>query len=274
MELTPCQKTLPMLTDPASRRECASVQVAVASREQHLAMELVTAEGDRVTLSLESQSCALSVSYAETHAGTSRVSLSKGGLISSEQERSMSLIVEGDLSEQEKKDLRNVLQTLKKMMGHFVNDRLKPMLAKAKQLGKLETVAGLEVEMSYSRQVLLAEETRIDTTYNQQGALRQPDPAQLPAERPLQPEDNWRTLLQEAEALTDAMVEQTKQVLAIILPMQESIRDMFGRFRDQVAADNPADLAGPDLISKMLEDLMAKNQEYVPPLSGLMVPVI
>lgn len=261
MELTPCQKTLPMLTDFASRQECASLdhKVAVASREQHLAMELVTAEGDRVTLSLESQSCALSVSYAETHAGTSRVSLSKGSLISSEQKRSMSLIVEGDLNEQEKKDLRNVLRTLKKMMGHFVNDRLKPMLAKAKQLDKLETVAGLEVEMSYSRQVLLAEETRIDTTYNRQGALRQPDPAQLAAERSLQPEDNWRTLLQEAEALTDAMVEQMKQALAIIEPMQESIRDMFGRFRDQVAADNPADLAGPDLISKMLEDLIAKT---------------
>jgi hypothetical protein len=252
-----------MLTDPASRQECASLdasrtQVAAASQEQHLEMELVTVEGDRVTLSLESMSYALAVRCAETHAGTGRVSLSKGELFASEQEQSVSLTVEGDLNEQEKKDLRKGLKTLKKMMGHFVNCRLKPMLIKANQLGKLETVADLEVEMSYSRQVLLAGQTQINTTYNQQGALGQPAPVQLPAAGPPQPEDNWRTVLQEAEALTDAMAEQMKLVLAFIEPMQESIRDIFGRFRDQVAADCPAG-AGPDLISKMCEDLLAKT---------------
>jgi outer membrane translocation and assembly module TamA len=263
MELTPSQSPLAKLTDPVSRQgygslDASRTQVAAASQEQHLEMELVTAEGDRVTFSLESQSHALAVRYAEMHAVTGRVSLSKGELFASEQEQSISLTVEGDLNEQEKKDLRKVLKTLKKMMDHFVNDRLKPMLAKAKQLGNLETVAGLEVEMSYSRQVLVAEQAQINTTYNQLGALEQPSPIQPPADRPPQDQDNWQAVLQEAETLTDTMAEQMKQVLAFVEQMQESIRDMFDRFRDQVAAYDPAEPAGPDLISKMREELMAK----------------
>ncbi len=256
MELAPCQNVQTPLNDPAFRQEYASLdasrtRVAAASQEQHLEMELVTAEGDRVTLSLESQSRALTVDYADMHAGPGHVSRTEGALFAGEEEQSMTLTVEGDLNAQEKRDLHKLIKTLKKMMAHFVNDRLKPMLANARQLGRLETVAGLEVEMSYSRQVLVAEQTRISTTYNQQGALERP------AERPLRPEDNWPALQREAEVLTDAMAEQVKQVRSSIEEMHERVRDMFDQFRDQVAAWNPADPSGPDLINTMHEELMA-----------------
>ena len=263
MELTPYQSTQLVSNDPASRQgyttlDGSGARVAAASQEQHLEMELVTAEGDRVTLSLESQSRALAVNYAGMHAEPGQVSLTEGALFASGQERSMTVTVEGDLNTQEKKDLRKVLKTLKKMMAHFVNDRLKPIMANAKQLGKLETVAGLEVEMSYSRQVLVAEQTRISATYNQQGALEQPAPSEPPAQRPLRPEDNWPALQREAEALTDAMAERMKQVQAFIEQLQEKIRAMFDDFREQVAAWNASEPAGPDLIEQMHADLMAK----------------
>jgi hypothetical protein len=124
MELTPYQSTLPMAGNCASEYGCATLeasitQVAAACREQRLEMELVTAEGDRVTLSLESRSRALAVGYAELQAGSGSISLNQGGLFAGEQERSMNLTVEGDLNEQEKKDLRSVFKALKNMMGHF-----------------------------------------------------------------------------------------------------------------------------------------------------------
>jgi hypothetical protein len=268
MELTPYQSTPPMGNDPASGQGCASldashIRVAAACREQNLEMELVTAEGDRVTLSLESRSQALVVGYAEVHAGPGRVSLNQGQLFAGEQERSMNLTVEGDLNEQEQKDLRRVFKTLKNMMGHFVSNRLEPMMAQAKQLGNLETVAGLEVDMSYSHQLLLAEQTRIDTTYNPQGALEPPSPAPPPAEPSPRPADDWPAMHQEAEALTHAMAQQINAVRDFFEQMQESIRDMFDRFRDRVAAWNPAEPAGPELIVKMYEDLLAKVSEIV-----------
>jgi hypothetical protein len=271
MELTPCQSTFPTLTDSSSRQECTSLnasrtQVAAASQEQHLEMELVTAEGDRVTLSLESRTRALAVGYTELQAGSGSISLNQGGLFAGEQERSMNLTVEGDLNEQEKKDLRSVFKALKNMMGHFVNDRLEPVMTKAKQLGNLDTVAGLAVEMSYSRQVLVAEHAQITATYNQLGTLESPAQSHSPTERLPRLEDNWQAMHQEAEELTNAMAEQLKQVQTFIEQMQESIRDMFDRFRDQAAAWNPAEPAGPELISKMHEDLMAHAllQEFQP----------
>jgi hypothetical protein len=262
MELTPSQRTFPTSIDSSTRQECASLyasrtQVTAASQEQQLEMELVTAEGDRVTLSLESKSSTLSVSYAEMHAGTRQVSLSEGERFASEQEQFMFLTVEGDLNEQEKKDLRNVLKTLKKMMGHFVSDRLKPMLTKAKQLDDLETVDGLAIEMNYSRQILVTEQSQITTTYNELGTVETLSRGRSSIERLLRPEDNWQVMLQEAEALTNAMAEQLKHVRTFIEPMQESIRDMFDRLSDQAAAWNPAVSAGPELIRTMHKDLMA-----------------
>lgn len=260
MELPPYQSAQPALNDPATRQGCTTLdasrtRVMAASQSQHLEMELVTAEGDRVTLSLESQSRSLAVQYADMHAGPNQVSFRKGELFAGEQNRSMTMTVEGDLNEQEKKDLGKVLKTLKKMMADFVNDRLKPIMAKANQLGKLDTVAGLEVEMDYSRQVLTAEQTRISTTYNQQGALEQPGDRVRP---PARPEDNLQTMHQEAQVLTDAMAEQMKHVRDLVETMQDSIYHMFDAFRDQVAAWNPDDPTGPDLIDTMHEDLMAK----------------
>ena len=263
MELTPYQNVQTALNNPAARQattlDASLTRVSAASQSQHLEMELVTAEGDRVTLSLESQSRSLAVQYTGMHAEPNQVSFSQGEISASEQEQSMTMTLEGDLNEQEKKDLGKVLKTLKKMMADFVNDRLKPMMAKANQLGKLDTVAGLDVEMDYSRQVMTAEQTRIDTTYNQQGALEQPGAqARRPAERPPRPEDNWRALHQEAQALTDAMAEQMKQAHQFIEKMQDRIRDMFNDFHDRVAAWNPAEPAGPELIGTMHADLMAK----------------
>ena len=120
MDLTPYQSTLPMMNDPASRqgyasRDVSHTQAASATQKQRLEMELVTAEGDRVTLSLESQSHVLAVSYAEMHSMPCQVSFSKSELFASDQERSVTLTVDGDLNEQEQKDLHNVLKTLKKM---------------------------------------------------------------------------------------------------------------------------------------------------------------
>jgi dimeric dUTPase (all-alpha-NTP-PPase superfamily) len=263
MELTPYQSAQPMENNCASGRGCAGldasrVQMAAACREQYLDMELVTAEGDRVTLSLESRSSALAVSYTEMYTGPGRVALTQGDLFAGGQERFMNVTVEGDLNEQEKKDLRSVFKALEKMMGHFVSDRLKPMMAKASQLGNLETVAGLDVEMSYSRKVLLAEQTRITATYNPQGALVQPVRLQPPADSPHQSEDNWQAVHKEAEALTDAMAEQMNQVRAFIYQLQESVRDMFDQFRQGVAALNPAEPAAPDLVGNMYERLMTK----------------
>ncbi|MEJ2038693.1 MAG: hypothetical protein P8X55_07125 [Desulfosarcinaceae bacterium] len=78
MELTPYQGVQPPLNDPFPGQgdttlDASRTRVAATSSNQRLEMELVTAEGDRVTLSLESQSRSLAVSYAELHAGPDEV---------------------------------------------------------------------------------------------------------------------------------------------------------------------------------------------------------
>ena len=227
-------------------------------------MDLVTAEGDKVTLSIDGQSKSLMAGYSESGSNADGTYSRKGFLMASEEERSMTLTVEGDLNEQEMRDIRKVMKTLKRMMNNFVNDRLKPMMANAKRLKNLDTVAGMEVEMSYSRQTLVAQQTKIETTYNQQGALAAP-PAAEPAvpmqttEPEAQPQDPFAEAAAQADALTDAMAAQMQTVRDFIDRMQDAVSRLFDDIRGRIEAFDPEEPAGPALIDQMHQDLMAKT---------------
>jgi hypothetical protein len=249
----PCQQQV----STSASTQMTQTQLAAKSETRHLEMNLVTAEGDKVTLSIDSQSMALMAGYQEAGSSSEGSYTRQGYLSARTSERSVALTVEGDLNEQEKKDIRKVIHTLKKMMHQFVNDKIRPMVANARRLGKLETVAGLDVEMSYSRQTLVAEQQQITTTYNKQGQITAPQETSEPAEN----EPTWDEVASQADTLTDAMARQMSTVQAFIDRMQGSIRKMFDDFRQQMAALNQDDNTGPALIANMHENLLSKVLE-------------
>lgn len=245
--------------------ESSKTKVLASSQTRHLEMDLVTAEGDKVTLSLDGRTQSLLAAYQEAGRDEGRTYRNQGYLMSHEQERSMTLTVEGDLNAQEMRDIRKVMKTLKRMMNHFVNDRLKPMMANAKRLQNLETVAGLEVEMRYSRQTLVAERTQIETVYNQQGVLDAPaspertgPPQAVEPEKEPQPEQSWDQAASQADALTDAMARQMQTVRDFIDRMQSAVNQLFEDIRGQLEAFDPNQPAGPALIDRMHQNLMTK----------------
>jgi hypothetical protein len=267
MELTTATTVQPSLTcqqqvSTSGSTQMSQTQLAAKSETRHLEMNLVTAEGDKVTLSFDSQSMTLMAGYQEAGSSSEGSYTRQGYLSARTFERSMSLTVEGDLNDQEKKDIRKVIHTLKKMMHHFVSDKIRPMMAKAQKLGKLDTVAGLDIEMSYSRQTLAAEQQQISTTYNQQGQVTAPQ-EETPA--PVENTPTWDDVASQADTLTDAMARQMSSVQAFIDRMQGSIRKIFDDFRQQMAALNPDDNTGPALIADMHENFLAKVLEQASP---------
>lgn len=163
---SPCagRDAIPQRSVQASR-----TQLAAISSSRSIDLDLVTEEGDNVTLSIDAKAFAMVTSYGEEGVdedeAAARWSVVRAGAV----EREIQLTVEGDLNRQERREIRKVLKTINKMMAQFVRGKLAPMMNNAKKLGGLETIDSLELSMAYERQVLVAQQNQVSVAYDQYG---------------------------------------------------------------------------------------------------------
>ncbi len=149
----------------------SQTQLAAISSSRSLDMDLVTEEGDKVTLSIDTQRSAIYAAYGEVDVDDDGFSGQWGEFSGGTFEREVSFSVEGDLNKQERREIRKVIKTLNRMMNNFVNGKLNPMAAKAQKLQDLETIESMDVEMSYERQVLVAQQTEAAIAYDRTGGV-------------------------------------------------------------------------------------------------------
>lgn len=187
MSLAVSSPTLPQYL-PAPDSSLRSFQashtdLSLVSSTRHLDLNMVTAEGDKVTLSLDSRLAALSSASEQGQVNDDgRLDFERSRLSIGLYQREMSFTVEGDLNAAELRDIRKVLKTLNKMMNKFVKGELSTLQKQALSLQGLNTVAGLEADLSYNIQTLDARQTT--ATYDNQ---RQPvdfRPTSLPTADP------------------------------------------------------------------------------------------
>lgn len=145
---------------PAARRflSASSRSLAIDSTvETSGAIEITTAEGDRVSIS---QSAREALSYASYDASGRWQGDGEAGRyrLHTEQqtyseEHNFAMTVEGDLSEQEQREIRLVLDSMDGMMTDFLSGNLAGVAEHASEIGGLETIASAEANLSYSRSV-------------------------------------------------------------------------------------------------------------------------
>lgn len=154
----------------------SQTQLAAISTSRSLDLNLVTEEGDKVTLSMDAQASAIyfdstSVSMADN--GDYRYSRSE--LAAGSSQYNLSLTIEGDLSEEEQREIRKVIKTLSKMMDRLAAGNVQPDVAVANKLSGLDTIAGLDAHLSYERQVVVARQTETTAVYDRTGELTNTD---------------------------------------------------------------------------------------------------
>jgi len=121
------------------------------SLEQHADVTLVTAEGDRVTLSSGSQAQMAYATYedlrymrgcfAEFHSETFGLEVS----------REYSILVDGDLNEKELRDIRKAVRTIEKIMRDFLSGDIAHAAAKAMKISQLESISSLDASLQFER---------------------------------------------------------------------------------------------------------------------------
>jgi len=123
----------------------APTQLSV-SRSQTAQIALVTAEGDKVTLS---SGMNIEAEYS-TYGARGTV------------ERSFSFTIEGDLNRRELKDIRKAVRTIEKAARDIDSDKVEKAGRRTSQLEKLESIA--QVEAQFSRSFTTIRNTELEST--------------------------------------------------------------------------------------------------------------
>lgn len=220
-------------------------KAASISSQKSLDVDLVTAEGDKVSISLDAKMAALYGSYEKDVMNDQGYAHQQTEVAFVLYERNMTFTVEGDLSDDELKDIHKALKSLDRMMNHYVNGDLKPALAKADKIAGLDTISELNATMSYQREVIRAEQTQITavTETPVAGAISADEPAI--AATPLM------QMAEKADAVGQAMAEKMKAHKARLDKMVAFFEQLMEDYRNRMQGLNK-------LGSQMVDRIAAK----------------
>jgi len=130
----------------------SALSAAAAVRNQSLDVTITTAEGDRFTLSTQSSVATAFATYRGTSGATqirATASTTSSGIESS-------IVVEGDLSRTELKDIAKALQAYAKVLRDILSGNSEPVRAHAGQIGRLDEIKSFDASFT-SQQGFTAE---------------------------------------------------------------------------------------------------------------------
>jgi ribosome-associated translation inhibitor RaiA len=232
--------------------------VAAVSNEQHMDVTLVTDEGDKVTLSLDARAAAMYGAYEQAAVDGQGFSAAKGEFSVGLYEREMTFTVEGELSAEEQKDIRKALKTLDRMMHNFVNGDVKPMLAKARKLQGLESLASVEAHMSYERTVLVAQQSQETVEYSPDSQAAAPAVQAPVVPVPAPTDASEEALEKKADAVGGQMAETIAATQTPAERMLAFVGQLLDDYRQQMAAIDPMGGRMIDRVAGQLRDALAQ----------------
>jgi len=232
-------------------------KVAAVSTSQQMEVQLMTLEGDRVTISLDARSAALYGAYSAVGADENGAAYQKHELSASLYEREMTFTVEGDLNREERRDIFKALKTLDRMMHQFSEGHLKPVLTGARKLQGLDTLAGIDATMSIDKQVLVAEQTRISAVPGTLAA--DTSSPQVPLEDAgTVDQDSASPLLAATDALAEKMARTVAETPTPKDRLMSFVEQLMKDYREQMAHFDPMGADVVDRMTSRLHDALAR----------------
>lgn len=238
--------------DALKTLQASRCELAVVSRTQQTDIELVTAEGDKVTLSVGSRAAGLYAAVEDARTDDSgAMAYNNSELTMGLYQREMSFTVEGDLSAAERRDINKALKTLDKMMNRFVNGKMRPAAAQARKLQGLNTIAGLTVHISAESRTLTATRSQAAATYDRLGM-----PSVPLAEAP---ESVISVPGPETDGVADAMAEEIRSAPIPAHRMMQFVNQLLDDYRRQTEDLNRFGRRIMDRMDHRLSSVLAQS---------------
>ena len=221
------------------------------AQTQSTDLTLTTDEGDTVTLSL--------ASAIEINAGIHRSTRYEGGksedtrtaFFEFSNRRSLSIEIDGQLSAEEREDIREAVQAIGGLIDDFLTGDLQAMAADGDLLKELDTIASLDAAFSYERQVTYGEQDKVEIRQLEQ---EPPKPGRRHGHRRLQ------RLMDRMDRATDDMIEHVKRFRGRRRQLGRSVVDLFNRYRSAERGPAPEDRLNREVLRTMQSDFVQKLQ--------------
>jgi hypothetical protein len=124
--------------------ESAQIEKTAIAGEQSADIVIQTADGDKLTLSSEVKFESSAITYEELGRTSTNYSKSQGRMMSASASGKFELTVEGTLDEQEKKEIKEVLMNLFKMVKDFIAG--KANAGETNKFAHLTTISAVKAE--------------------------------------------------------------------------------------------------------------------------------
>ena len=188
--------------------QVAQTRAGALSVDRSTDLTITTNDGDTVTLSLESAVEAKAGVYSSQSASDGYRASTRTAYFEYSSDQSMSITVEGELSEEELADIREAVSAIGGMIEDFMSGDLKAMAADGKLLEELDSISSLEATFAYERQVTYGEQETVQLSTTARDG------------RPGRGHGRMRHLMNRIDQLTDRMADRVAE---------------FGSHREQIA---------------------------------------
>lgn len=226
----------------AGSRSMQAEQTRAGSLSLETATDLTitTAEGDTVTLNLASAMAAsVGVYSSEQMADGTRTS-TRTVAFDYANRQSMSITVDGELSEEELADIREAVNAIGGMVEDFLAGDLSAMAADGELFKELDTIASLEAAFSYERQVTYGERERVTLSTESRG--------ERPGRRRGHGHGRLHNLMHHIDRLTDKMADRAAEFGERRDHVARSVAGWLRRHGNGPTNDTPADRLNREVV--------------------------
>ena len=242
-------------------------QTALSVRErQDMDLEIVTSEGDVVTLSSEKQSNMDYMSYDQKGASKGKSVEMHNKALSIEVSSGFSISVKGDLNEDELKEIQMLIKEVDSVMSSMVSGEMDDAVAKAMKIGGFDTISTFEAELSIQK----------STMFQQRSASKMENYASRDSIMDSTTDKPKQLLGADAslKSLLDTMMERIEEAKLeaekLMNPLMDSIDQLFKHYIADFSDDE--DVANEKIVSletmqqgilERVGQLIEKNESFV-----------
>ena len=231
--------------------QSSQIEKTTIAGEQSTDIEIQTADGDKVTLSADIKFESSAVTYDELGRTGASYSRSQAQIVSASAISKLELTIEGTLDEQEKREIKEVLTNLFKMVKDYITG--KADTEEIQNFGNLTTISGVKADFDIHASIATAAQFSANhvaqTTVAEKPIIQGAETAYRPA------------VSKRVDKLTDRMIQAVKdsdiEPSRILNRLNRRLSKSSGKFMNE----GPAHWQRMQLRQAILEDFVRKLQE-------------
>lgn len=219
-----------------------------ASQQQQSDITILTAEGDKVTLSSSLESRADLVTYSSLGRTMRGVSCVQGRQLSLEGSNNMVIQVEGDLSEEELRDIKKTVRLLDKVMKDVASGDMEQALSKAQKAANFDSILGVEAKMEFQQTLSVEQVSHLEV------AAPIPETINVPATDSDQPV----SAIDQENRLTDLILDLIRQSGVKKGKLLKPIRQLMHNHLKPPLEEDQSNISDPGRAERIHATLLEK----------------